>query len=262
MGLFGNSYYKAGPGISEEQAKKRSYFEILGRKFWSLVKLNMLYVLLLTPIVGASWFLCVGYGGFTGILQDVSEALASGKYVLLPILPFLPCIFIGPATAGFSYVLRNYCRQEHAFIASDFFEHTKKNFKQSILASTLGTLFVYLFFMALLFYVRVLPPFMVIAIAVLVALIFVHISYYVFPIMITFDMKFYDIIKNSLIFAVAKFPQNILITIVVFGVNSLLLWHLPVVWVILAVIILPAWSGFTMNYYTWGVIEEYMIERE
>ncbi len=260
MGFFRNSYYTNGPGISKEQAKKKSYFEILTRKFWNLVKLNMLYALCVAPVVLLSWLLSVGYGGVEGVLRMVSAALEDGKTVAIPILPFLPWIFSGPLGAGMNYVIRNYCRQEHAFVASDFFENTKKNFKQGIAAGTLGTAIVYLFITTVFFYVRVVPPFAVLGVATILGLLLISTSFYIFPIMITFDMNFFDIIKNAFIFAMAKFPQNVLCALIVLCVHILALWFVPVIWVILMVFILVTWSTFTIDYYTWGVIEEYMLD--
>ena len=45
MGIFGGGYAKPGKGISKEEAAKRNYFDILGRKFFKLVQLNLLYSL-------------------------------------------------------------------------------------------------------------------------------------------------------------------------------------------------------------------------
>ena len=63
--------------------------------------------------------------------------------MLIPLIaPFiaLPVITTGPAYAGITYILRNYSREEHAFIGSDFKEHALKNFRQSSIVSIVNTL--------------------------------------------------------------------------------------------------------------------------
>ena len=54
-GFFGFfDYEKAGVGISKNQPKKKRpvvFFEILGRKFWKMIQLNLIYLLFCVPIV-------------------------------------------------------------------------------------------------------------------------------------------------------------------------------------------------------------------
>ncbi len=262
MGFFNQNYSAAGPGISKEQAEKRNYFDILKRKFWELIKLNLLFAACMLPIVAISFLLTLSYGGIKEILEAVALSIKNGRVMLIPVLPFLPWIFAGPLTAGLTYVLRCYSRQEHAFVVSDFFEYTKKNFKQGLLAGFIQTLIIYLFLTALLFYIRVIPLPIFAPIALFIMLLLVNMSYYIFPIMITFDMKIADIYKNSLIFSMAKFLRNIIITIVVYGINIYLAWNFSVIWAVLMAIILIAWSDFTITYYVWDVIEQYMLKKE
>ena len=262
MGLFGHNFYAEGPGVTKEQAKKRSYFDILMRKFWSFVKLNLLYAICILPLAVLSFFLLELYGGAKEVFEAIAVSIKEGKLILIPVLPFLPWIFTGPLTAGLTYVLRCYSRQEHAFIASDFFEYTRKNFKQGTIVGFIQTATVYLFLTALLFYIKFLPIVFVVPVALFILLLLLSMSYYIFPIMITFDMKIGDIYRNSLIFSMAKFLRNILITIVVYGVNIILAWYISVIWLVLVALILLALSGFTTTYYAWGVIEKYMIKEE
>ena len=52
MGLFGQNYNAEGPGVSKDAAEKRgffAFFELYGRKFTSLVKVNLIYFVLILP---------------------------------------------------------------------------------------------------------------------------------------------------------------------------------------------------------------------
>lgn len=51
---FGSNFNRPGPGIPKDAPKKKGsalFFEILGREFWSLLTLNLIYLLACLPIV-------------------------------------------------------------------------------------------------------------------------------------------------------------------------------------------------------------------
>lgn len=259
MGLFGGGYAKPGKGISKEEAARRNYFDILGRHFWDLVKLNLLFVVCNIIFIVAAVLLALPY--FMNF-EEVLKAIVHEKNVILPPLPFVPFMFMGPFIAGLTYVLRNWSRQEHAFLVSDFFEHTRKNWKQGLLMSIISTVATYLYFTAVIFYLKSgLSPSVVLAISVVVGFMLLAMSFYTYPMMVTFDMKLNDIIKNAWIFAMAKLPQNLFFLIIISAVHLLLLYYIPIVWILLMALILIAWTGYTMNYYAWHVMDKHMISQ-
>ena len=92
MGLF-NNYLKEGKGVSKEQNTPR------------LILFFQIYFRKFWNLISLN---------------------------LLYIAFCIPIITIGPATAAMTKILRNYAREEHAFLWGDFLETFKKNF---ILAS-------------------------------------------------------------------------------------------------------------------------------
>lgn len=51
---FGNNFNRPGPGIPKDAPKKKGaalFFEIFGREFWSLLTLNLVYLLACLPII-------------------------------------------------------------------------------------------------------------------------------------------------------------------------------------------------------------------
>lgn len=261
MGIFGGGYAKPGKGISKEEAAKRNYFDILGRKFFKLVQLNLLYSLCNILFIGGSILLAIGYDWMA-----ILNALASGQAVLLPPLPFLPLMLIGPFNAGLTYVIRNYSRQEHAFMCSDFFEHAKKNWKQGLLMSILQVLVFYVLVTAFFFYRQFFSLQgwnygILLGLTLVISIMLLSMSFYLYPIMVTFDMKLRHIIKNSWIFAMSKLPQNLFILIIIAAVHALLLWYVPIVWIILMPVVLISWTSYTMNYYVWHVMDKYMFSQ-
>ena len=259
MGLF-NNYAKPGRGISKEEAARRNYFDIVGRHFFDLVKLNLLFVLCNIIFIAAAVLLALPYFWDSGANLSL---LFSQKYVLLPPLPFVPFMFMSPFICGLTFVLRNWSRQEHAFLVSDFFEHTRKNWKQGLLLSMLSTVVVYVYLTAVLFYLRSgVSAFLVLVLAGILGIMLLSMSFYTYPMVVTFDMKLKDILKNSWIFAMAKLPQNLFFLVVIGLVHGLLLYYTPIlIWAILMAVFLIAWSGFTMNYYAWHVINKHMVSQ-
>ncbi len=259
MGIFGSHFAKPGKGISKEEATQRNYFEILGCHIWDLMKLNLLFVFVNIIFIGAFLLAILPY---VLNIDETIDMFFSMKYILLPILPFVPFMFMGPSIAGLTYVLRNWSRQEHAFLFSDFFEYMKKNWKQGLALSVISTIVTYLFLNAVLFYMRVgVSVYVVLTIALILTIILLSMGFYTYPIVVTFEMKLKDIIKNAWIFALVKLPQNLFYLIIIGAVHLLLLYYFPIVWVILMLVFLISWTGYTMNYYAWHIMNKYMISQ-
>lgn len=70
------------------------------------------------------------------MMQSLSQNM--GSIVMSTLLLLVPCIAItGPCTAGVCYVTRNWARDEHAFIWSDFKDAVKENWKQGLAISVI-----------------------------------------------------------------------------------------------------------------------------
>ena len=69
------------------------------------------------------------------VISPASSAPAEG-IVQMSLLLLIPCILItGPVQAGMAYVTRNWARDEHAFIWSDYKDAIKANWKPALLNS-------------------------------------------------------------------------------------------------------------------------------
>lgn len=261
MGFFGGGYSRPGKGVTKEEAAKRNYFEIFGRKFSKLLQLNMLYVAVNILFFGGSILLAIPYDW-----NQVLDYFSQNQIFLLPVLPFIPLMFIGPFTAGLTYVIRNYAKQEHAFMASDFFEHSKKNWKQALIVSILSTAVLYLFLETFIFYRNFAPTHgisyaLVYGISLVIGILLISMSFYVYPMMVTFDMKLRHILKNAWIFAIAKLPQNLFFIIIIGAVHLLLIFYAYPIWVVGMLIILISWTSYTINYYVWHVMDKHMLSQ-
>ena len=224
MGLF-NSYQKEGKGVNKDQYTPRFilFFQIYFRRFWNLITLNFLYLLFCIPI-----------------------------------------ITIGPATAAMTKILRNYAREEHAFLWGDFIETFKKNFKQGLLYWLFDTL-ITAFLIFDLMCVSVVPGdvlFTLSTAAILFGLLVItFMRYYVYSMMITFDLTLPQLLKNAFIFCWVAFLKNIFLTAVIIFISWLVIWKLPIPFFLLVMISLYfTTTGFVTNFFINPTIKKYMMD--
>jgi uncharacterized membrane protein YesL len=278
-GFFGFfDYSKPGPGVPKDgppKARILVFFEILQRKFWNLVKVNMMFNIFNIPaiILGmlASMFLFqqILPGLNLNTAEDAIGDLVS-RFVLLTVFLCIPLVTVGPAQAGYTYVLRNYSREEHAFIWSDFKEHASKNFKQSLIVCGIDFLVTCFMLLALKFYFLMNNNNLLFTIAttlmIMVLVIFMIMHIYIYPMMVTFKLSTKQLYKNALLFSLAKLLPNIgillLCILILFLTFGMLIPFNPIIGFILYAFITVSLIGMITNFYAYGKIEKYMMPSE
>ena len=133
LGIFGN-YDKPGPGVNKDEPPKAApvrFFEILLRKFGQLVQLNLIFLIPFAAAVVLMVLLYLSPTHFMLQLPTASGALQVDIWAMYA-AP-LPLVLLAPFTAGLTFVTRNYAREEHAFVWSDFWENVKGNWKYFLL---------------------------------------------------------------------------------------------------------------------------------
>jgi len=261
LGRFFNSFYygKAGKGdyTPENLPKNRVelFFEVFRVRWGGLVRLNLLYVLFLLPAV--LWTF-VNYA----LLGDLMEQqLASDQMLGLVgmwLLILWPCIAItGPATAGVSYIARNWARDQHSFFWGDFKDAFKENWKQALVVSTISGFLPLLAFVCYRFYgglaetssmLYIVPQMLVVILTVLWFLS----QQAIYTLMVTYTLKLGDLLRNSLILSVGKLPLSIgirLLTFVIPGIGLLIMLAIPetIGYVMLVLVLYYLVFGFGFN---------------
>lgn len=171
-------YESTGAGISKNAPQKKRifvFFDIFVNKFWKLLGLNVIYTLFCLPIVT-----------------------------------------IGPATAGVTKVLRNFSQRRPTFLWGDFIESFKKNMKQSL---PLGLIDIFIFIsVALGCYIYpqqveatgstlwYIPFIMSIAVGITIFLM----SGYAYLMIVSTNLSFKNIIKNSFYLTCVCAKQSLL----------------------------------------------------
>ena len=266
-GFFGFfDYTKPGKGVEKEEFKPnlKTFFRVFFERFWKLIQLNVIYFIFSLPLIAVIF-------AFVPTGQDEDKLIGIYKVCVGGLL-YLSIIGLAPVITGFTYVLRNFTSDRHAWVLSDFFEHIKKNFKQAMLVFLIDS--CVLSYLSLTFTARLTAPaevanpllqnasFIARTIIVLFASIYFIMHFYIYNIMITFNLTVKQILKNSLIFALAHLPRNIgvlalaaLIAMLTFGYNI-------EIGILLSFLITPALISYTVNFIIQPVIKKHMIKTQ
>ncbi|MCL1963901.1 MAG: YesL family protein [Firmicutes bacterium] len=253
LGRFFHSFYygKAGKGDYTPENlpanRVQLFFEALRVRWSSLVKLNMLYIVFLLP---ALLWTFLNYGAWQNVeaMAQTSEMLRGeadaqtlsivGTWLLL----LWPCIAItGPATAGVSYITRNWARDQHSFFLSDFKEAFAGNWKQALPMSCITGFVPLLVYVCYSFYgeqaeqslLFIIPQVLVVVLGV-VWLLSQQLAY---MLMVTYKLTFGQVLRNALLLAVGKLPLSVGIRLLSLAFPLLCL---------LASILIPSVFGFAL----------------
>ncbi len=236
-GMFGFlNPNKPGAGVAKDAPQKKAFFhffEVYFRKFWNLMVANLLYVLVSLPIVTR-----------------------------------------GLAQTGLTVITRNYAREKHAFLPSDFFDAIKKNWKQSLVFGLLELILGAIFGYGLWYYVMnamedavSLGTIIPIAIALFITVMFRFAYYYVYLQIVTFKMSFRQILKNSVLFAMAGVKQNaviflsLLLIAVLCAVGLWLFTGIAALLMIIGyVLVYPAFRSFLIQFAVFPLVKTAIID--
>lgn len=239
------------------------FFGIIGRKFWSLMVLNLMQFVCCLPVLAVSvLFISSMY------LQTFSGG-TENEFMLRLFIGFIitgmQLIVIGPLHAGIVYVMRNYAREENAFLWSDFVKGIKQNWKRALAVSAINAAFVLLVSYAFMFYSRTAVQLGAMAeacrvILIILGVVFAMMQIYIYPMMVTLDLTVKQLYGNALRFAAAKFLPNIAILAVTAGFYVLIFTN---VFAGTALMLLTGYSltGFLSVFYAYGAIDKYIIRK-
>ena len=231
MGLFFN-FDKAGPGVDKDAPKKKGIFlytELFFRKLLPLVKVNMLYFLTSLPVMAVYNIIIINV-----LASVLPQEIKGNAWQLSLILTAVITILwgTGPVTSGYIYILRNFAREEHAWIASDFFEKSRETFKLGITVLLCDILVLILEIYAVNVYVGLIRQgytfvqFALLASVILFA-IYTFMHYYIYELSVTFENGIRKTFKNAFVMGLAMLPANLFLTIFVIVVTFFAFAVLP-----------------------------------
>lgn len=252
MAGFGfTNFSKPGPGVSKDAPEKRRFivfFEIYIRKFWKLIEANLLFVAVCIPF-------------FIPLFLILMSNIPINYFYLVGLIPLAG---IGPATAGFIYILRNFSREQHAFIWMDFRDTFKSNWKQSGIITLINLVVGILIYLAVTTYSHHLSGSRILIIpfslSITAGVIFLFMQYYIFIMLVTFDLSIATLYKNAAIFALLGIGRNILTTLIC-GILILLVYLFKPLTFVLIPLILLSTMGLIICFNSWPLIERYLMPK-
>lgn len=287
-------YGKSGKGDFRKedlpQNRRQLFGDTLKTRLSALCRLNLLYMLIFLPAMIVIMLNFTNTLSVTTSLMTIEQQDSYASYVellteaeqevpiteeqfnewkseginyrglldstLLRVLIWLiPCIAItGPFTAGLSYVTRNWARDEHAFIWTDFKDAVKANWKQSLVLSVITSILPLAVYIGWEFYGQMARnnPIMMVpqVLVVLVAFIWAISITYMHPMAVTYELKTKDLLRNGLLLGIARLPMSVAIRLlhcvpVLIGAALIYFWN-PMI----GIMILFSWYaliGFSLS---------------
>lgn len=266
MGLFTPNYNKPGKGIEKDAPQKRriwQFFEIIREQYSKLILANILYSLFMLPLM-VGIMLCFGIDFSAPSIIVFKNNMID----LVGLICLIISIFVSfPATLGFTYILRNVQRWQHAWIWHDFIKHTKKSYWQGVVNGVV-TLLCYFFFIFAYGAYRSgiinlgIYNYPLSIVMLLCILVFTWMQFYVNTMIVTFDLKMKQVYQNAFIFAIAKLPLNILISLICIVLFYLLLLiPIPFITFFLTFIIWYSLFGFIVVFGVYPSIDKHMLSK-
>ncbi len=185
--------------------------------------------------------------------EQATDSLLS--LVLMTLFLLIPAFAItGPATAGVCYVTRNWSRDEHAFIWSDFKDAAKENWKQSLVVSVITGAIPAVVFLCWRFYgamaetnvIMMIPQILVLMIGIIWAISVT----YMHPMIVSYKLKIKDLMRNSLLIAVARLPMSVgirLLHCVPVAIAAVVALFFNVTWAFLGIFLYYILIGFSLS---------------
>lgn len=267
MGLFFN-YDKPGPGVDKNAPKKKGvalFFELLGRNLRKLLLANIIYFAVSLPISLLYYVIISMF-----LANVIPEAVGTAVFIQFSILLTLLVVIFwgtGPVSCGYTYILRNTAREEHTFLASDFFEKSKEGLFHGLVFLIVDTVMLFTFATSVLTYwnlsgVKGGIYTLLLALSIFMILMYTMMHFYLYEMEVTFTNKLIGMYKNSFLMAVATLPMCLLVTAIICVISfTLLSYFTPIAIIIVAFLCWISLMRFIIDFYAARAIKRNLLSK-
>lgn len=222
MGNIMNTFYygKAGQAdyTPDRLPKNRValFFEVLRIRFSGLFMVNLLFVAFLIPAIIVTYYAVILlYSSVDAETGAVIFDFIGEGYLSLYLMLMIPCLALaGVGASGTTYVLRNWARDQHSFVFSDFKDSLKSNWKMGLLIGLFDGLALFITYICSMYYGQMASTNVLFVVPQMLVIVFCAIwlmmNMVMFPMVTMYDMKLMQVIRNSLIIVVARLPWSLL----------------------------------------------------
>jgi len=222
MGFFDRLYYgKAGKRDYTEMDMPKTraslFFLVFKDHIFDLIKVNLMQVIFWIPFL--IWTMMnlmviqsIDYSAMIDMENGSQQVMGTtAGYFVIWLIGLIPCVAItGPSSAGAAYIMRNWARDEHAFIFSDYKDAFKGNWKQALPVSVLTSFLPIVLYTAVAYYSEMSSGNMLMIVpmvfVIFVALMWTLMLPLLYPLMIGYELRLKDVIKNAFLIATARLP--------------------------------------------------------
>ena len=235
FGKFMNNYYygKSGKGDYQKDDLPRTRWQLLWEmlrvRFAGLFRLNIVSVIAWLPAMYVLIQLMSNLFNIAGVAQTVEMDPSAAtpeqlelvqnlrplynSVIMRSLLLLVPAIAItGPFQAGMAYVTRNWARDEHAFVWSDFKDALIGNWKQSLVISFITGLVPLIVYVGYQFYgdmgqqnmLFVVPQML----TAMLGLVWTLALVYFYPMMVTYKLNLRTLLRNAFLLSIGRLPQT------------------------------------------------------
>ena len=235
FGKFMNNYYygKSGKGDYQKDDLPRTrwqlFWEMLRVRFAGLFRLNIVSVIAWLPAMYVLIQLMSNLFNIAGVAQTVEMDPSAAtpeqlelvqnlrplynSVIMRSLLLLVPAIAItGPFQAGMAYVTRNWARDEHAFVWSDFKDALIGNWKQSLVISFITGLVPLIVYVGYQFYgdmgqqnmLFVVPQML----TAMLGLVWTLALVYFYPMLVTYKLNLRTLLRNAFLLSIGRLPQT------------------------------------------------------
>ena len=273
------------------------FFKLLKRNFGSLISLNLMMLFMVLPLLAAFYVYLQGdttpsvtspvyatlHGADLIIGTPATELLKNtfATRLMLPVhnsvvypviigIVVLLALTWGWQNVGSTYVLRSIVRSEPVYIWSDYFYAIKKNLKQGFVFGIIDFLIIAVLTFDIMWFSGNTGSFaqdLMYFCTVGLALLYVFMRFYLYIMLITFDLSYWKLLKNALIFTTIGIKRNIvggLGIVFMAALNiALIIFFMPMgvaVPLILPLFYFMSFSSFISVYTAYPSIQKYMID--
>lgn len=235
MGFFGNMmnnymYGKAGQKDYTVSDMPKNRFELFGTvlktRWGSMCGVNLLYLVFWLPAIIWSYIALLPL--LQTLMEGTGDALTRYSYLFYWVLGLIPCSVIGGLfTPGATKVIRNWARDEHSFVWSDFWEAVRQNWRQSLPVSFLNGLFNFLTLVGFHFYRTQMQSSVVwmfpLALLMMFYMVWRLAQMVIYMMMVTYELNLRSLIRNALLITLGSLPKAIGIKLLTYVVPLLAL---------------------------------------
>ncbi len=285
--------------LVDDKFSLKSFFKVTFNKMGALCKLNLLIILMLSPII----FTLFGYSGsFFGIqIADLTVTPTSSVFAhyqgmsayengsafnalsvpyslittvnvdntataILKYIGLIVVFLFGPLNVGCTYIMRNIVQEKAVFVWHDFFSAIRKNIKQSIIFGLIDCLCIFAVAYALPFYyynANSFPMKMLLFAMILITVLYFVMRVFIYLMIVTFNLSYKKLFKYAFILSSAGIKRTLMMLlglVIIFVISAYLIILLRSFGLLLLFVFTIALTAFMCVYCAYPVVKRFMID--